>query len=401
MTIRLSIFGGKSLFETPLHVGAPNIGSHKNLIKRIEMILQTKRLTNAGPMVQELESEISKRLDVKHVIAMCNGTVALEIAIRALDLNGEVIVPAMTFIATAHALRWQRINPVFADIDPDNHLLDPNRIQQLITPSTTAILGVHLWGRPCNVEALQDIANKNKLRLIFDAAHAFGSSHNGKNIGNFGDAEVFSFHATKVFNTFEGGAVTTNNDSLAEKIRLMQNFGFYGWDNVINIGTNGKMNEVSAAMGLTSLENVNSFIEINYKNFQTYRKQLNGVPGLKLIDFEHSDSNNFQYVVTTLEANIFGLERDEVIEILHAENIIARRYFYPGCHKMEPYISDSLYSNVKLPQTDILASKLLILPTGSQLSTNDIVSICRLLLYLHDNAKFISKKMQRLRMMRQ
>ena len=181
---------------------------------------------------------------------MCNATVALEIAIRAMGMSGEVIVPSFTFVATAHALQWQEITPVFCDIDPRTHNLDPNRIEEMITPRTTGIIGVHVWGRPCAVDALAEIAQRRHLKLLFDAAHAFGCSYQGQMIGNFGDAEVFSFHATKFFNTFEGGAVVTNDDELAAKMRLMKNFGFHGYDNVIYVGTNGKMSEVSAAMGL-------------------------------------------------------------------------------------------------------------------------------------------------------
>ncbi|MEI2422502.1 DegT/DnrJ/EryC1/StrS family aminotransferase, partial [Arthrospira platensis SPKY2] len=174
---------------------------------------------------------------------MCNGTIALEILIRATELKGEVIVPSFTFIATAHALQWQEITPVFCDIDPKTHTLDPLAVEKMITPRTSGIIGVHVWGQPCNIEALTEIANQHNLKLVFDASHAFGCSYQGTMIGNFGEAEVFSFHATKFVNTFEGGAVVTNNDELAAKIRLMKNFGFAGFDNVIYIGTNGKMDE--------------------------------------------------------------------------------------------------------------------------------------------------------------
>src|SRR6185369_3387994 len=205
------------------------------------------------------EQRVAKMLGVRHCIAMCNATVALEITIRALGLTGEVLVPSFTFIATAHALQWQQIIPVFCDVDPETHCLNPRSVEKMITPRTTGIIGVHLWGRGCDIGSLSEIARSNGLKLLFDAAHAFGCSYEGRMIGGFGDAEVFSFHATKFFNTFEGGAVTTNDDDLAEKIRLMKNFGFAGYDQVIYLGTNGKMSEVSAAMGLTSLESLDDF----------------------------------------------------------------------------------------------------------------------------------------------
>jgi len=249
----LAIFGGRPAFAEKLHVGRPNIGDRARLLKRIEDILDRRWLTNNGPYVQEFERRIAETIGVKHCIATCNGEMGLEIAIRALELKGEVIVPAFTFVASAHALQWQEITPVFADIDPETHLIHPASVRRLITPRTTAILGVHIWGQTCAIEALEEIAREHHLRLLFDAAHAFGCTRHGRSIGTFGDAEVFSFHATKFVNSLEGGAIVTNHDDLARKIRLMKNFGFFGYDDVGYIGTNGKMNEFSAAMGLTSL----------------------------------------------------------------------------------------------------------------------------------------------------
>ena len=259
----LAIFGGKPAFESALHVGRPNIGNRQHFEARMADILDRKWLTNGGKYVKELEDRIAEFVGVKHCIAMCNATVALEIVIRALGLTGEVIVPSFTFVATAHALQWQQIVPVFCDIDPATHNIDPRRVEELITPQTTGIIGVHLWGRACDTEALSEIARRHHLHLLYDAAHAFACSYEGRMVGNFGDAEVFSFHATKFFNTFEGGAVTTNDDELAAKIRLMKNFGFSGYDEVTYIGTNGKMSECSAAMGLTNLESMDDFVAVN------------------------------------------------------------------------------------------------------------------------------------------
>ena len=232
---------------------------------------------------------------------------ALEISIRALGLSGEVIVPSFTFIATAHALQWQEITPVFCDVDPETHNLDPAKVEALITPRTTGIIGVHVWGRPCAVESLQEIAHRHGLKLMFDAAHAFGCSHNGQMIGNFGQAEVFSFHATKFFNTFEGGAVVTNDDDLAAKMRLMKNFGFTGYDQVIYVGTNGKMSEVSAAMGLTGLEDLDEFINTNHRNYKTYQNGLQNVPGIQLISYDEAERNNFQYIIVEVDEAVAGL----------------------------------------------------------------------------------------------
>lgn len=207
----LALFSGRSEFAYPLHVGKPNIGNKENFLKRVSEILDDRRLTNNGPRVKELEQKIAAFLNVKHVISMSNGTTALEILIRALDLKGEVILPSFTFVACAHALQWQGITPVFADIDQNTHLIDPLKIERMITPNTTGIMGVHLWGRPCNVEYLAKLARRYELALFFDASHAFGVSYRGRMLGGFGAAEVFSFHATKFFNTFEGGAAATTN----------------------------------------------------------------------------------------------------------------------------------------------------------------------------------------------
>jgi dTDP-4-amino-4,6-dideoxygalactose transaminase len=310
---------------------------------------------------------------------MCNGTIALEIAIRALGLSGEVIVPSFTFVATAHALQWQQIEPVFCDIDPNTHTIDPGRIEELVTPRTSGIIGVHLWGTPCDIASLSEIAERRNLRLLFDAAHAFGCSGQGSMIGNFGDAEVFSFHATKFVNTFEGGAVVTNNEELAHKMRLMQNFGFRGLDDVGHVGSNGKMTEVAAAMGLTNLESLDEFIEVNRRNYCCYQEGLDGLPGINLLQQSMAEKRNYQYVVAEVDADKAGLHRDELLQVLHAENVRARRYFYPGCHRMEPYRSFSPHSYLLLPETERVARRVLVLPTGTALGPDEIAAICRIL----------------------
>src|SRR5438105_13823520 len=261
----LAINGAPPMFAEPLHVGRPNIGNRDRFLRRANEILDRGWLSNNGPVVQEFEQKIADYLVATHCLARCNGTIALEIATRALDLKGEVIVPSYTFIATAHALQWQEITPIFADIDPLTHNLDPQSVRRLITPRTTGIVGVHLWGRAAPVEELHAIADEHRLPLMFDASHGFGCTLGGEMLGRFGRCEVFSFHATKFFNTFEGGAVVTDEDVLAEKMRLMRNFGFAGYDTVIYPGTNGKLTEIAAAMGLTNLESLDSFVAINRK----------------------------------------------------------------------------------------------------------------------------------------
>lgn len=389
----LSCFGGEAAFVKTLHVGRPNIGDREKLLARFNDMLDRNWLTNRGPFVCDFEAQVAKTLGVKHCVAMCNGTVALEIAARALGLKGEVIVPSFTFIATAHCLQWQEITPVFCDIDPETYTIDPARIEELITPRTTGIIGVHLWGRGCNVEAIEAIARKHNLRFIFDASHSFACSYRGKMIGGFGDAETFSFHATKFINTFEGGAVVTNNDQLAEKMRLMKNFGFSGLDNVIYIGTNGKMSEISAVMGLTSLEDMDAFIAVNRSNHHAYLKNLANQPGLKILPYDENEMNNYQYVVIEVDEEQAGVSRDRLMEILHAEGIRARRYFYPGCHKMEPYRSYFPHAGLLLPVTERVVNRVLCLPTGSDVAGDDVEAICEIVKFVIHHADEIVKRL--------
>jgi dTDP-4-amino-4,6-dideoxygalactose transaminase len=381
----LAINGASPAFAEQLHVGRPNIGNREAFLKHVEDIFDHRWLTNNGPMVQQLERRIAELHGVKHCVAICNGTVALEIAIRALKLEGEVIIPSYTFIATAHALHWQAISPVFADIDPVTHNLDPDAVRRMITPRTTGIIGVHLWGRGAPVDELQSIADEYGLKLMFDAAHAFGCSHQGKMIGSFGICEVLSFHATKFFNTFEGGAVITNDDELAETMRLMRNFGFMGLDKVIHPGTNGKMIEVAAAMGLVNLDAIDSVIASNLRNYHTYRVALGGLPGISLLNFNDSERNNYQYVVMEVGENC-PVSRDCIIEALHAENIRARKYFWPGCHNMSPYRELYPHAGLLLPNTQRVADHVVVLPTGTTMNDamiNDVAAVIRVLVTAH------------------
>ncbi len=372
----LAIFSGKPAFPEGLHVGRPNIGDRTHLMERIVDLLDRRWLTNNGPYVQELEKKVASMLQVRNCIAMCNGTIALEIAIRANKLGGEVIVPSFTFAATAHALEWQGIEPVFCDIDPRTHTSDPSKIESAITPRTTGIIGVHLWGRPCDVEAIIEIARKHDLKLLFDAAHAFGCTYRGRMLGNYGDAEILSFHATKVINAFEGGAVVTNDDALAEKMRLMRNFGFAGFDKVVSVGTNGKMTEVAAAMGLTSLESFDEFVATNHRNYKLYQHELKNLPGVRLLTYDENEACNYQYIVVEIDESITHVSRNRLVEALWAENILARRYFYPGCHRLEPYWSRR---KAQLPETDRVANSVVCLPTGTAVGTDEISTLCEII----------------------
>lgn len=375
----LAIISGEPAFDSLVHIGRPNIGNREAMSQRMAELLDRRWLTNDGPLVREFEKEVARKVGVRHCVMMTNGTIALEIAIRALGMTGEVIIPSYTFIATAHALQWQEITPIFCDIDPATHCIDPTQVEALITPRTSGIIGVHLWGRPCNIDTLASVADRHSLKLLFDASHAFGCSYKQASIGTFGDAEVFSFHATKFLNSFEGGAVCTNDDELAKKMQLMRNFGFQGYDNVVYVGTNGKMTEPCAAMGLTSLESMGDFLAVNQRNYQAYARGLSDIPGLSLLQYDDAEACNKQYIVVEVDEQAAGLSRDEFVAVLWAENVRARRYFWPGCHKMQPYRSLYPHAGMLLPNTERVASRVMVLPTGTAVEPADVEKICGIL----------------------
>ncbi len=392
----LALLGAAPAFREPLHVGRPNIGDRARLSARIEDILDRRWLTNDGPYVRQFEKQVAELAGTRHANATCNATVGLEIMTRAVGLTGEVIVPAFTFVATAHALQWQEIQPVFCDVSPGSHAIDPERVEELITPRTSGILAVHLWGNGCHVEALQAIAERRGLALHNDASHALACTHGGRPIGGFGRAEIFSFHATKLCNSFEGGLVTTDDDELAERMRLMRNFGFAGLDNVIYLGSNGKMSEVSAAMGITSLESADEFIAANRERHGRYRERLADLPGLRFVLPHEGERSNYHYVVLEVDAAAFGLSRDELIAVLHAENVRARRYFAPGVHRMEPYRSYQPQAHWVLPVTERLSREVLVLPTGPTLALEGVDAVCELLHLARELAPRVRARLKRL-----
>ena len=345
-----------------LHVGAPNIGDRELFDRLVDGIFERRWFTNGGEVEKEFEAKLCDFLGVKHCIPVCNATIGLQLACHALELTGEVIVPAFTFVATPHAVRWEGLNPVFADIDRATHTICPKSVESLISDQTSAILGVHVWGQHCDTAALDAIASKHGLKLMYDAAHAFACGQDGTMIGNFGQCEVFSFHATKFFNTFEGGAIATNDDELAAKIRLMKNFGFSGPDSVIHLGTNAKMSEISAAMGLSVFAKLDEILAHNKKNYQQYKERLSGINGIRMFSYDQLSHANCQYIVLEIDDQQFGMSRDQLHQQLQTANIRARRYFYPGCHEMEPYRSHSRIAPKQLSKTESLCKKVLCLP---------------------------------------
>jgi dTDP-4-amino-4,6-dideoxygalactose transaminase len=383
----LVVFGGSPAFAEPRHVGRPNVGDRSDLFDRIEGALDRRWLANDGPLVAEFERRIAELLEVDYCVATASATAGLQLVARALGLAGEVVMPSFTFVGTAHSLGWLGITPVFADIDRDTHSVDPAAVERVVTSRTSAILGVHLWGRSCDVESLEAIAARHEIPLVLDAAQALGCSHRGVPIGGFGRAEVFSFHATKVAGAGEGGAVTTNDRDLARRVRLMRNFGFTHYDTVALLGTNAKMPELSAAMGLTSLDSLQRFIAVNHENHDQYERELEDVSALRIVQYPPQDRQNYHYVVMEVAERSL---RDDLITVLHAENVLARRYFAPGCHRMQPYAANP----VRLPATEALADRVLVLPTGTATTKSDITTICAIVRLAAENAQSLRARLR-------
>lgn len=375
----LGIFTGRPAFAEPLHVGRPNVVGTEAVIERIRGAMDRRWLTNHGPLVGELEERMAELCGVEHCVAVANATVGIQLVAKALELSGEVIVPSWTFVGTAQALSWVGLEPVFCDIDPATHCLDPAAVAAAVTPRTAAILGVHLWGRPCDVNGLAAIAERHGVPLLFDAAHAIGCTHGGKPIGGLGHAEVFSLHATKVVNAAEGGVITTDDAGLAERLRVMRGFGFTGYDRVAVLGTNAKMSELSGALGVTGLEHLDELVEVNTRNHDAYAEGLAGIDGVTLIRYDEHESHNHHYVVLEVDG---PLARDDLVAALHHENVLARRYFHPGCHRLTPYAEQGL----TLEATEHVSSRVVTLPTGTALSAADIAVICRLVALAVDGA---------------
>jgi len=377
----LALLGGPAEFDTPLLIGRPNVGNRREFFRRLDGAFGRGWLSNNGPLVREFESRVAAVAGTRHCVATCNATLALQLMMRAADLRGEVIVPSLTFAATAHAVSWIGLTPVFCDVDLRTSTIDARRARKLINRHTSAILGVHLWGRPHALDELAQVARDARIRLFYDAAHAFGTTWRGRPIGGFGDAEVFSFHATKFVNSFEGGAIVTDDDELAARSAELRNFGITGLDQVSSVGINAKMSEASAAMGLTSLDSMEGYRDHNARVYHAYGDGLDGIAGVRLLAFDEREDNNYQYVVLEIDSGAAPMTRDLLCQVLTEENVMARRYFYPGCHQMAPY-----RGTTRLPDTEVLAARSLVLPTGTAVSEADAARICALIRFAVDRA---------------
>lgn len=315
--------------DKPVYVTQPALPPLDEFMEYIRQIWESKILTNNGPFHQQFERELADYLGGKYVSLFANGTLALVTALQTLNITGEVITTPFSFVATTHALWWNNIKPVFVDIEPEYFTLDPEKTEAAITPQTTAIMAVHVYGNPCKVDAIQKIADTYGLKIIYDAAHAFGVTINGESLLNYGDLSVLSFHATKVFNTFEGGAIICHDEKTKKRIDFLKNFGFADEVTVVAPGINAKMNEFQAALGLVQLKHVDEYMEKRKALAELYRKELNGIKGLRVLNDIEGVKHSYTYFPVLIDEKIYGESRDSVYEKLKQHNIYGRRYFYP------------------------------------------------------------------------
>ncbi|SDQ26115.1 dTDP-4-amino-4,6-dideoxygalactose transaminase [Nitrosospira multiformis] len=378
-----ALFGAEPEFDKHLPIGQLYFPSWERYELSFRGIFERQYYTNQGPLTEELEEKLQQFLGVKHAICVTNATIGLMIAAEAMELSGKVILPAFTFIASAQSLTWTDLEPVFCDIDLDTHQIAIDQISALIDRDVSAIMGVNLWGGSCNPKALSKLADAHDVQLYFDSAHSFGCTVDDTAIGNFGRAEVFSFHATKVVSATEGGCICTNDDDLAARLRNIRSS--YGARKLVNVvkTANGRMSEAQAAIGLLSLED----FPVNQKNnellYRYYETQLDAIPGLHLVRPTGVSFSNYQYVVCSVDEREFGLSRDLLIEVLKAENVNARRYFYPGLHRSLPYVQEQAHYLDRLPNTDILCASCIQFPIGAFVSTQIVERICKILIKAH------------------
>ena len=363
-----------------IFVTSPLLPSIEDFTEQVKEIYDSKWLTNMGSKHKALEEALTIELKVPHAQLFNNGTIALLTAIKALDLpyGSEIITTPFTFAATPHCISWNGCKPIFCDIEPDTMTIDVNKIEDLITPNTSAILGVHVYGFPCNVKKIDEIAKKYNIKVIYDAAHAFSTEIDGVGIGNFGDITMFSFHATKLFNTIEGGCLTYKDETLVKKIYNLRNFGIQSEDVVEDIGINGKMNEFQAAWGLLNLKQYRKEQERRKVIKEIYDNGLKGAKGIRIPQMPENTTNSYQYYPIVIEDE-YGKTRDEIYDMFKAENIFTRKYFYPACHDYDCYKNDITVKMSKLNVTDDLKKRVLCLPFYGNLDKNVAKYICEVI----------------------
>jgi dTDP-4-amino-4,6-dideoxygalactose transaminase len=365
-------------FVNPIYVTRPFLPPLEEFRKGLEEIWESRWLTNNGPIVRRFAHQLCATFETDNLCLFNNGTLALQIALQGMGISGEVITTPFTFVATTHSLFWNKIRPVFVDIEPDYYTIDPEKVEEAITPWTTAILAVHVYGHPCNLNALADIAKRHNLKLIYDAAHAFGVRVDNTSIAHFGDLSMFSFHATKLFHSLEGGMLVFKEAGLKGKFDYLKNFGFKNEVEVVMPGTNAKMNEVQALMGIQVLKYLEEIIQKRSRIKDIYRERLKEIPGIRLVPPLSSDiSYNNAYMPVEVDEREFGMSRDALYEKLKQWNVYTRRYFYPLVCDYPCYRSISV--NGSLPVAHRVAERILTLPIYDSLELSDVEAICEII----------------------
>lgn len=388
---RPAVLGGAPLFDADVFVTRPVVPAPETFGRLVAEPLRTRWLTNDGPLLLELERRLAARLGMPACTTFCNGTTALLMALRALDLRGEVITTPFTFPATPHCIEWNGLRPVFADIDPETYCLDPASVETRIGPETRAILPVHVFGSPCDVEAFEAIAARHGLRVVYDAAHCFGVRYRGESLGRYGDCAALSFHATKVFHTAEGGAVLTRDDALRERLELLRNFGIVDENVVRGVGLNGKLSELHAAMGLAVLDRIDDEIARRARLAALYRDGLGPLPGIRLQHFAAGTEENHFNLTIEIDPDAFGLCRDAVHRALLAERVVTRKYFHPLCSENPSYRDAPSADPAGLPVAHRVASRILSLPLYGDLAPEAVHGIVDVLTTLHAEAPAVRR----------
>ena len=367
-------------FEKKIYVTRPVLPSIEEITEKLKDIWSAQWLTNNGPQHYMLEKELSEYLKVPYLSLFNNGTIALIVACQSLRLQGDVITTPFTFAATPHVLSWNNINPIFCDIDEETMNIDANKIESMITPHTSAILAVHVFGTPCDTEKIQEVADRYGLKVVYDAAHAFGVEIDGEGIGNFGDISMLSFHATKLYHTVEGGALVCRDKNFKPRIDLLKNFGIKNEEEVVMPGINGKLDEVRAAVGRIMLNYVAPEREKRIRLHEIYNSELEGVEGIKLMPKCGDNVKlNYQYYVIRIDEEKFGMSRDEVYDEFKKYNVYTRKYFHPLCSEYTCYRQLNSSNPENLPVANVVGKQVLSMPMYGELTADDVKKICGIL----------------------
>ena len=384
-----ALFGAHPAFAEPLPVGQRYFPSWERYQKAFRGIFERQYYTEYGPLNQQLEQKLQQFLGVKHAICVTNETVGMMMVAGALDLGGKVILPALAPVGSAQALRWAGLEPMFCDVDPETGQIDLKQAASQIDDDVSAVMGVHLWSGACDPQGLTKLAEAHGVQLYFDAAHAFGCAVDGVHIGNFGRAEVFSFHQDNILNATEGGCICTNDDELAARLRTMRSSAGAGKPAEVTKTVNGRMTEAQSAIALMNLEDFPASRQHNETLYRSYESKLAAIPGLHLVKPGGVSFSNFQDVVCRVDEREFGMSRDMLIALLKAENVNVLRYFYPGIHRSIPYVQELPQYLERLPNTDSLSASCIQLPIGALVTTQSVERICDILSCAHHAAQVI------------